>query len=48
MALVRVKNPGDLVMFKGEVARVVGIADGRTLTLDFIERDGCPTCGEVV
>lgn len=41
-----VTQPGALVLYDGELTRVVGIATGRTLTLEYVEHSACHACGE--
>lgn len=43
----RVTEPGAIVLYEGELARVIAIATGRTITLELIEKEPCPTCGEL-
>jgi hypothetical protein len=41
----RVSEPGAFLVFDGRLARVVGIAEGRTIHMQFVEEDPCPACG---
>lgn len=42
---VRVNRPGDVLLYDGELAEVIGIGEGRSITLQFIRKETCPTCG---
>lgn len=35
----------DLLMYDGELVRVVAVADRKTLVLEPVEDDECPQCG---
>ena len=39
-----VPEPGTVLIYDGELMRVVGIGEGRTIHMRSLERDPCPTC----
>ncbi len=41
---VRVSEPGELLLYDGELFRVVGIAEGRSIILDPVEESPCGRC----
>lgn len=41
----RVDEPDTILLYDGKLARVVGIAEGRTIILQFLDEQPCPTCG---
>lgn len=42
---IAIEDLGALLLYDGRLARVLAIAEGRTITPEFVEEDGCPTCG---
>jgi hypothetical protein len=41
----RVEEPGALLLYEGQLARVVGIATGKTIILELVEHSACAECG---
>lgn len=41
----RVDEPGTVLLYDGKLARVIGIAEGRTIIMQFVDDDTCQTCG---
>ena len=37
---------GSLLLYDGELVRVVGITEGRTICLEYVERSPCARCNE--
>lgn len=35
---------GDVLLYEGELARVIGIGQGRTVVLEFPDAEPCPSC----
>lgn len=45
---MRVNGPGDVLLYDGELARVIDISDGRAIILEFVaDTAPCPTCHQV-
>lgn len=44
------KNPklGDFFLWKGEIAKVIGETNSRTIIFEMLDPKKCPHCGEVV
>lgn len=42
---IDIDDLGALLLYDGRLARVLAIAEGRTITLEFLEEGPCPTCG---
>lgn len=40
-----ISEPGSLLLYEGQLARVVGIATGKTLVLELVEHSACVHCG---
>ena len=38
-------KPGILVFYDGELARVLAVGEGVHITLEYLERPACPSCG---
>lgn len=43
--MIRINEPGVVLLYDGRLARVIGIAEGRTICLRFVEEAPCATCG---
>jgi hypothetical protein len=41
----RVAGPGAIVLFEGKLARVVSVAEGRTVELELLDETPCSHCG---
>lgn len=41
----RIENPGAVVSYEGKLWIVVGIGEGRTITMESLEESECARCG---
>lgn len=41
---MRTAKLGDMLMWEGELAKVVGIAEGKNLIIEIYEEEKCPRC----